>query len=327
MVEKVKYHDIIIYGSDYMNNEYTELIKEKMKNFEQYYFTREDENKEYHVTNSKLDPYLLGYIFDKILKFDVRYKIFEKLNYIISFKYKGRIGRIVHSKLSFRVYLDEDINTEVNNIFNEVIIIFEKALLEYSKIAVESNNYSLPNRNSYYAEKLNIIDNDINSLFKRIEKIKKNYEIRKQDLIRSGTAYNQIEKKYKNFTTIETPLSKLSSKYYRKIEDLNVKKSYLIELYIDNYFSYFEHLLCLLYPMTDEYDESKEYSNYLNYDWRSKLERLNGNGDFAEIIEKLGEIKEIYRNRFAHGLFSREKLVNVMIPCFGSYPLWIGKKY
>lgn len=310
-----------------MDNEYIDIIKEKMKDFKQYEFTKVDENREYCVTNSNLDPYLLGYIFDKILNFNVEYRLFEKLNYIISFKYKNKIGKIVHSKLSFTIYFEESISAEVNNIFNEIITIFEKALLQYSEIAVQSNNYSLPNRNSYYVKKLNIIDDDINSFFKRIEKTNKTFEIRKQNLIKSGNAYKQIEKKHKNFSTIETPLSNLSLKYCRKIEKLNLKVSYLIELYIDNYFSYFEHLLCLLYPMTDEYDESKEYSEYLSYDWRAKLEKLNSNGDFTEIIEKMSEVKEIYRNRFAHGLFSREKLVNVMIPSFGSYPLWIGKKY
>lgn len=310
-----------------MDNEYTDIIKEKMKDFKQYEFTKEDENRDYCITKSNLNPYLLGYIFDKILKFNVEYRIFEKLNYIISFKYKNKIGMIEHSKLSFTIYLEESINVEVNNIFSEVITIFEKALLQYSEIAVQSNNYSLPNRNGYYVKKLNIIDGEINNFFKRIENINKTFEIRKENLINSGSAYKQIEKKHKNFTTLETPLSNLSSKYLKKIEELELKVSYLIELYIDNYFSYFEHLLCLLYPMTDEYDESKEYSEYLNYDWRTKLGKLNSNGDFTEIIEKMSEIKEIYRNRFAHGLFSREKLVNVMIPSFASYPLWIGKKY
>lgn len=36
-----------------------------------------------------LDPNLLSYCFDNVLGFDVRYRIYEKVNYIIEFDYKG----------------------------------------------------------------------------------------------------------------------------------------------------------------------------------------------------------------------------------------------
>lgn len=36
-----------------------------------------------------LNPNLLSYCFDCILGFDVQYRIFEKVNYIIEFDYKG----------------------------------------------------------------------------------------------------------------------------------------------------------------------------------------------------------------------------------------------
>ncbi|RHU49363.1 hypothetical protein DXD11_11605 [Coprococcus sp. TF11-13] len=38
-------------------------------------------------------------------------------------------------------------------------------------------------------------------------------------------------------------------------------------------------------------------------------------------------IKEVYRNHNAHGAFSREMMAYVNIPDFGSYPMYIGKKY
>ena len=49
-----------------MNNEYTELIKTKMKNFKQYYLCKE-EVIDFSISDSKINPLLLGYIFDKIL--------------------------------------------------------------------------------------------------------------------------------------------------------------------------------------------------------------------------------------------------------------------
>ena len=43
-----------------------------------------------------LDPNLLAYCFDIILGFDVRYRICEKVNYIIDFDYKGTFATVRH---------------------------------------------------------------------------------------------------------------------------------------------------------------------------------------------------------------------------------------
>lgn len=45
-----------------------------------------------------LDPNLLSYCFDNVLGFDVRYRIYEKVNYIIEFDYKGTYGYVAHEK-------------------------------------------------------------------------------------------------------------------------------------------------------------------------------------------------------------------------------------
>lgn len=45
------------------------------------------------------------------------------------------------------------------------------------------------------------------------------------------------------------------------------------------------------------------------------------------LLAPLREMKEIYRNRNAHGLFSRELKVYVPIENFGRYPMYLGKNY
>lgn len=311
-----------------MTNEYTELIKEKMKDFTQYYLTNEDEKIEFSVSNTEINPHLLSYIFDNILNFDVKYRIFEKLNYIITFKYKGKIGRIIHAKLSFKIYLENEIEKEVKDIFINVIDILEKALLKYSEDAVKLNNYSLPNYCEYYTSKICVIEKDINDLIKKIEKNKIYFREKEKNLIDSGKAYEKIIVNENEICTIiETPIQRLDNEFSIRSKELKIKLSYLIELYIDNYFSFIEHILSLIYPMTNYYNENEEFSKYLSSDWVTKLNKLNDNENYTDIIKSLSEIKEVYRNRFAHGLFSREKYVNVIVPDFGSYPLWIGKKY
>lgn len=107
---------------------------------------------------------------------------------------------------------------------------------------------------------------------------------------------------------------------------LKIKLSYLIELYIDSYFSYLEHLLILLFPMTVKYNENDRYNDFLKFSWKKKLGKLE-NANIDKIATELVKIKEVYRNRLTHGLFSREKLINIKIPKLGTYPFWVGEKY
>lgn len=47
---------------------------------------------EIDFSENPLNPDLLSYCFDNILGFDVKYRIFEKVNYIIEFDYIGTLA-------------------------------------------------------------------------------------------------------------------------------------------------------------------------------------------------------------------------------------------
>ena len=53
--------------------------------------TQRNDNQRVEINyfENPLNPNLLAYCFDVILWFDVRYRIFEKVNYVIDFDYKG----------------------------------------------------------------------------------------------------------------------------------------------------------------------------------------------------------------------------------------------
>lgn len=312
-----------------MNNEHTEKIKHFMSDFEKMSDSinlEQGEQTEYRIDN--LDPHLIGYIFSNVLNLKVDYRPIEKINYFIKFIYKGNKCIIIHAKLSFKLYCIEEIKTEILEKFKEAVKMLEQALLTYSKEAVDNNDYSLPNRNTYYKNKIYVIENDISNTVLQSQKLENELKKKREKLLESGRANKTIVKEKRGkYSVVETPLHKLINKYSDKIDDLEIRLSYLVELYIDNYFSYIEHFLCLLIPMTDEYDEKEQYAKILGYDWNAKLQIINKDGNLNAIIEDLSRVKDIYRNRFAHGLFSREKLVNVMIKNFGSYPLWIGQRY
>lgn len=309
-----------------MNNKYTEIIKEKMKDFKQYNFRKEDfEVNDLIESSCPIDPHLMSYIFDRILGFKVYYRPFEKVNYQIGFKYKERLGQINHFKLSYRLYIDKNIENEVLNIFKEVDVLFEKALLEYSQDAVKKNQYSLPNYYNDYSKKIHIIEKNIEKIKNKINKkiILKDRDIKK--LIDSGEGDKFIEIDHGNCKEIRFTTMEVGKKYDKIIYGLREELSYTIELYIDNYFSLLEHLLVLLFPMTSKYNENEEFSKYLDYDWRSKIEKISN--QYMNELNELSKIKELYRNRFSHGFFSREKLIHVKIPSYGMYPLWIGNRY
>ena len=308
-----------------MKNQYTESIKEKMKDFSQ---CGENDNFNEKLLNEcccPIPPDLTSYIFNKILGFKVIYRPMEKVNYEIAFKYKGKYGKINHWKLSYRMYIDKDIEEEVFNILREVNTIFEKALLEYSEEAITQNQYSLPNYFNKYMKQISIIERNIEKIQKRIEKSKILEEQKIQELTNSGKAEKYKEINRGSFIELVYPTIEVHKKYNKKRFILREELSYTIEIFIDKYFSLLEHLLVLLFPMTLKYDSSKKYSEYLEYDWRAKIEKLSPS--YNSDLDQLSEIKEVFRNRFTHGFFSREKEVNIQIPNYGMYLLWIGKKY
>ena len=53
-------------------------------------------NMEVNYSENPLNPYLLEYYFDNVLEIDVKYRIFEKVNYIIEFDYKGTLAYARH---------------------------------------------------------------------------------------------------------------------------------------------------------------------------------------------------------------------------------------
>lgn len=315
-----------------MENEYILKIKELMKDFSQYIFKDDDKSRKLVEICCPIEPDLMGYIFDKILGFSVKYRIFEKVNYFICFKYKHAIGTLGHYKLSYRLNIEENVKDEILKILEEVKVLIEKALLKYSEDAVKDNKYSLPNHFDLYKEKIDLLEKRITDIPNRLKKLKlkekREHKRRKEEFHKITATHEFIKNQNNENVLITTSLGEFLERYWVLERDLEGELSYTIELYIENWFAFIEHIFSLLLPMTKYYNPNEEYSKYLMKDWRSKIEKIfSGNVLFEEDIKNLARIKELYRNRFSHGMFSREKKINVQITDFGMYPLWIGKNY
>lgn len=255
---------------------------------------------DYH--NNPLNPHLLGYCFDNILGIEVHYRIYEKVNYVIEFDYKGTYGYVTHRKMSYNLYINKKYEKELLNLFYEIKPVLGEIFMEYGKQSLENNNFTMVNESYQYNEKLNFYCNRI----EEIEKLRKSLDA---DISRDLLSY------YSNMSR-------------EKI----MEQKYAIESYIDTFFSFLEHVLTLLYPFTPHFNMQKSYGIHfihnLRWTWDKKLKDVaNDNEILNGYVDKLREIKEVYRNRNAHGMFSRELEVYVQVEKFGRYPMYLGKNY
>lgn len=275
---------------------------------------RNDKNfAQIHYADNPLEPNLLAYCFDVILGFDVQYRIFEKVNYIIDFDYKGTFATVGHFKMNYQLSIDKQYKEEIICVFKQVRPLLEQLFMLIGEEALTSNGFSMKNEAPEYFSKLSFYE-------KRIEKLEQRKHIVQE---RCSGEYDIVKSKW-GYTCI-TP------KGQDYLCSLRKEITYDIEAYIDTFFSALEHMLTLLYPFTTaSFAEKSYYRNYIRntkWTWDVKIHDVCGASMPAETVAELRRIKEVYRNHNAHGGFSREMMAYVQIPNFGRFPMYVGKEY
>lgn len=260
-----------------------------------------------------LNPNLLAYCFDVILGFDVRYRIFEKVNYVIDFDYKGTFATVGHFKMSYRVSVDKQYRDEIIANFEKAHPLLEQLFTLIGEQALIDNDFSMKNETVEYFSKLEFYEKRIESLVRRKEII--------EEKCHGKYDVTEIDGKYK--------CMRMKGSDY--IIALKSEITYDIETYIDTFFSTVEHVLTLLYPFTDRFmSEESYYRSYIRntkWHWENKILDVCGNSMPDKVTSALRRIKEVYRNHNAHGGFSREMMAYVQIPDFGRFPMYVGKEY
>ena len=265
------------------------------------------------LLDNPLSPNLLAYCFDIILGFNVKYRIFEKVNYIIDFDYKGTFATVGHFKMGYRLSIEKQYRDEIITNFKKVRSLLEQLFMLIGEQALLGNDFSMENESIDYFSKLAFYE-------KRIEKLVHRKEIIEE---KCRGKYDIIE------TDGKSKLLRMKGIGY--IRSIEAEITYDIEAYIDTFFSALEHVLTLLYPFTDRFTASKSYyKNYIRntkWHWENKIQDVCGTSMPDRIISSLRQIKEVYRNHNAHGGFSREMMAYVQIPNFGRFPMYVGKEY
>lgn len=263
--------------------------------------------------DNPLNPELLAYCLDVILGFDVRYRIAEKVNYIIEFDYKGTYAVAKHFKMSYRVYIDRKYREELIGIFQQVKVLLEQLFMMTADESLKRNEFSMKNETPEHFNKLKFFEKRIESLEKRRkiiqEKCRGQYVVKKQ------------EGRYTTYTPKCQP-------YLRELAN---EIDYDIESYIDSFYSALDHVMTLLYPFAKStLFEGSYFKNKIRdtkWAWDKKINDTCGKYIPEQLLSELREIKEIYRNHGTHGGFSREMMAYVLIPQFGRYPIYVGKNY
>lgn len=257
-----------------------------------------------------LEPELMAYCFSEILGFKVEHRIFEKIDYIIDFDYKGTFASIQHSKLSYKLNIVTKYKTEFLLILEKVKSLIEQLFNLIAEQSLSTDDFSMKNEAPEYLSKLEFYQKRIEVLENRrkiiTEKLHGQYDVIK---LERGECRKPKGQEY---------LSNLS----KEIE-------YDIEAYIDTFYSAIEHILTMLYPFIAGTGISfyKDYLRNTKWTWKAKIDSVCGSTVPTDIVDKLDKIKEIYRNHNAHGAFSREMMAYIQIPNFGRFPIYIGKKY
>lgn len=268
---------------------------------------------EINYWENPLKPNLLAYCFDVILGFGVRYRIYEKVNYIIDFDYKGSFATVGHYKMSYRLSIEKQYRDEIISIFEKVRLLLEQLFMLIGEQALNDNEFSMENESYDYFSKLTFYESRIESLVYRKKVIAEKCR-GKYDKIQIDDKYECMRMK--------------GSDYLR---ELQAEITYDIEAYIDTFFSALEHVLTLLYPFVDTFVKEKSYyKSYIRstkWHWENKIQNVCGNSMPKRITSDLRRIKEVYRNHNAHGGFSREMMAYVQIPQFGRFPMYVGKEY
>lgn len=274
---------------------------------------RKDENREeIGYYDNPLNPNLLAYCFDIILGFDVKYRIWEKVHYIIDFDYKGTYATVGHFKMSYCLSIDKRYKDEIIAVFEQIKPLLEQLFMLIGEKALIDNAFSMKNEAPDYFLKLSFYQNRIEKLEERRHIIGEKYRGR-YDVVESEKGYKCITPK--------------GQEYLRSLHNEII---YDIEAYIDTFFSALEHVLTLLYPFVLAPMVKSYYRDYIRntrWTWDVKIRDICGGTMPVEITSKLRRIKEIYRNHNAHGGFSREMMAYVQIPNFGRYPMYVGKEY
>lgn len=223
-------------------------------------------------------PNLLLFLLQGICQFPLGYPE-EKMHWIIPFTYKGADCAISNEK--FGLYFYSVKNTEAKS--KEVLGKFEKALKsaeknileDFAKQQIKDGNIT--------------ISNQFNQLDDRYHYFREQAE--------SNYTPQEMKGDIKDIKEIVELL--------RSESNTSHEGGYNALAMIDAYFSRLEHFLVLALPFSNYDRERDDLTKFVSKNWSEKLKKVLSIKT-NQHYETLKQLKEKYRNTFAHGGFEKE---------------------
>lgn len=248
-------------------------------------------------------PELIKFLLGGILKCKV-YGPAEKVRWEVLFKYEGHLCSFALEKFGLRLYVSdvENISEIRNQIVGKMSRVIRKTetklFTPFAKEQIKENNVIIAN-NYYRLEERYLFFKD------------------------------KVEEELKPKETPEvTDISMLSIVMNSHVQSQKNVLYYALAM-LDAYFSYLEHLFVLLYPLSTNSKENIDLVKFMSSAWGDKFQLLFDFDD-AKVLNKynsLKNIKEKYRNYYAHGAFEkRGASLYFNFPGLGALPALLSNR-
>lgn len=253
--------------------------------------------------NSKPPKYIISLLF-KNLGFEKILVDFEKINWIIYFKFKGKVFEIHDYKFNTWSLAVNNNDLESDKKLTEELV------EEIIKILNKGSKYLDKKLSSMLKEKLKTGDFFFNNAFKKLYPIYSFY-LQKLDELKEEWRKAETEVIEEE---IESGFGKVTTKRFidhKRIKE--VESSYYFFPLISIYYSILEFLLdifkCLDEPGID-------YVEFRSLSWKDRFKSVFDleDAELKKIYDVIVEIKDSYRNPLTHGLNNE---VNLLVPIEG----------
>lgn len=276
----------------------------------------EDENDLIFISTSSIVPInrelipvpeLIPIVFSGILGFP-NLGPGEKIRWQICFKYKNLLCNIAHEKFGIRLYYQQlegnksKINTdEIIGKINKGLRIIEKSILQdFSKYQFSQCNITIPN--IYY------------SLNERYQYFRKMAE----------QAFNIVTEQEHSNDVFRDMVNRINS---ARLSTSN--GFYNTVAMIDAFFSKTEHLFILALPFIDFNCQEDNLLKLIGSRWQDKYKRIfqiETDSNSKRFYDQLVNLKEKFRNTFAHGGFEKAGAsLFIHLPNGGTIPIVLTK--
>jgi hypothetical protein len=257
--------------------------------------------KKYDVSRTDIPvPELVRFILGFILQFRIHGPE-EKVRWTIPFVYKGNPCAFSLQKFGLRLFIeyDEERLIDINGIALEIIKKIQKSIYKAEK------NYLIP-----FAER---------QLEKRQLTILNRYHIMINRYFYFREKAEEVAEKNENYQAKGVEgLAKVLNKMVHMKNEL----FYNAIAMLDSYFSSLEHLFVLIMPLSRS---DLPLVDFISSSWTEKcklLFDLNSDPEAKKHFDKLHDIKEKFRNFWAHGAFEKKGTsLFIHIPNVGALPV------